>query len=250
MNIKQFIQDDILNNSICVETFKKKIKENAKRARDDIMNVYTKTYPEKKKSKNNEYKEWRKYSGTGMFLLDHMSQNALVFIPETNSEIILIPPEALYPYKSKRVELNELEDILVDVPKPKLSKDTILKILSYLNSFELLPMRTVCKHWNKWIKNHKSFWMLKEEIPHEPPLWKSLPPYRRYINNMFINIKDERDVINMFFKNPDFFNYIRSLRVLENEHKLDNDGIYFNNIKLSINKFVANHQCKLLSVKK
>jgi hypothetical protein len=259
MNLEKYAVDNMYNslkNHLFVESFKKIIEKDGKNASDQIMCIYNRNYPDKKRKRKRNNTEWRRRS-IGMILFDPTTQNALALIPNDKAEIILLPP---YPYeveKQKKVKPNELV-VIPPETIPQLNKDVTLCIFKYLKPQYLLSLRVVCKMWNRIIVNEPSFWKLKPQSGFEPSIWSSLPLYRQYINRLFLNVKNEQDVIDMFRENILFFKEVAKIDswlhydIVDKSyhigaHILTKEGITnANGKRFCVSDFVAQYQAKLI----
>jgi len=183
---------DQIQTKVFLETVKCNI--NNKKMKTDIVDMYRKVY--KVKAKTKDY-EWRKNSKDEWFLFDNIAQRINVWLDENG--MTLIPPLGCTK-KEKSVKPFQLYFDTI----PKLTKDVLLHIFSFIPSHELTEFRTVCKGWNRIITNHAKFWELS--ITYNPPCWQKFTGFKLYIQHMFlnVNVRNEMQVINFLIDNKTF----------------------------------------------
>jgi len=190
--VKKKRKIDEVQQSVFLNTVKCNI--NNKKMKSDIVNIYRRTYRVKSKTIN---MEWRTNSKNEMFLFDHVTQRINVLVD--HNVVMLVPPLGCTKKVEKYIKPSELFFNNI----PKLTKDTLLHIFSFLPSHELIVYRTVCKDWNRIITQHDKFWELS--IPYNPPCWEGLSKFRLYIQHMFLNTDCVDQIRNFLVNNLEFF---------------------------------------------
>lgn len=106
-------------------------------------------------------------------------------------------------------KFNYKKDVWTPNNLPKLCSGALLSIFKHLPGWELSRFRLVSKEWNHLITNQKSHWKLPRLPAFVQRFWrhKNLSPFRIYIQSMFLGTTDSQ-VVNFFFKEPEFFRYI------------------------------------------
>ena len=237
------IQIKKVENAIKLKNFKRKIIESPEKAKDDVKKEYEKSFKKKLKS---EYLKWDE----SFSLFDTEGQQVrFVF----KNKPVMIPPigctKVIYfPYKDNQEPLESL---------PTLTPDALRSIFKFLNGWELIELRHVCKNWNKVIVNTHSFWAL--HIKRFPDEWKNLSSFRLYIKHMFLNY-ETKEVINFFLGQSRFFIYICGLLMGHNNltvnvskngisvnlYKLTNRGLFYNEKYVQINVFLDAYRQSIL----
>jgi hypothetical protein len=197
MNVQKYrdqLKRDKLLNEIITHTFLNDLKNEKKRSREDLKDMYIETFKCKKKLKN---VQWKQLSSEYV-MLDYPTQRALIIIPENESKVFLVPQNSKH-----KMKVMEVKDFYVPTV-PLLNKDVILYILKQFKGYEVLKFRTVCKNWNRLIINERSFWA-PLNVTYEPKAWGNLPLYRKYIKHMFLNVNGKHGQVYEFIRNdPEF----------------------------------------------
>ncbi len=229
------IQIKKVENAIKLKNFKRKIIESPEKAKNDVKKEYEKSFKKKLKIENLKWDE-------SLSLFDTEGQQVrFVF----KKKPVMIPPigctKVIYfPYKDNQEPLESL---------PSLTPDAFRSIFKFINGWELIELRSVCKNWNKIIVNTHSFWNLN--LKRFPDEWKNLSSFRLYIKHMFLNY-EPREVINFFLKQSRFFIYICGLlmghnnltvnvskdEISVNLYRLTNSGLYYNDKYVHFNVFL------------
>lgn len=243
---EEAIYNDKIQNAIKRNNFKRKTIESPEKAKRDVLFEYEKSFKKKLKI---EALSWDTSSGS---LIDIEGQQVRMLFKK-NSKPIMIPPigctqTVVFPYEDHQEPLESL---------PELSKDALKCIFKFMEGYDLLGCRFVCKKWNNVIVNTHSLWTL--HVTRFPDSWSRLSPFRLYIKHMFLNYKQE-DVIEFFLKNQDFFVYICGLLlghtkltvfktkdcITVNMYKLSREGLYWGEKRVQLNTFLDAYRIKIL----
>jgi hypothetical protein len=130
--------------------------------------------------------EW-KFDLKETYLHDKSRNRDCLVISQNNCAFIQPDGKKVKPYRNQWT------------PKtlPVLTNDALRCIFKHISPWELLNLRFVCKKWNQIIVNTRSFWVLRGGIENNT--------MKGYIHHMFLNVKNESQITEFLFKNPELF---------------------------------------------
>jgi len=145
--------------------------------------------------------KWRKFKNKELRLHDTSRNQDCLAIYKDNCVFISPLNKKIKPYHA------------LWTPKtlPVLTNDALRCIFSFLPPWELLNLRFVCKEWNKTIVNTSIFWNLK--------FVETKNTLRDYIYYMFLNVRNDRDIVEHFFSHPDLFHLVCKIVLGQERYK-------------------------------
>jgi hypothetical protein len=147
-----------------------------------LSKIYRQSYKTKKVGPP-ENLGWRKMSDDGgIVLFDNHYQRNLVYIPETMTDVFLLPPPDGN-QEEKRINVDKR--IFFD-NVPTMPKEVMYNVFKFVSKMELLKStRLVCKRWNYIIKTTDEYWVHRQ-WKNSP--WKHCPMIEQYIQHTFIGV--------------------------------------------------------------